>query len=144
MDDGKRTILYLVITIAAFVISVIRKNKKKQENQMQQQKTNSNGEQDVAYEPSVKSEVSNNSRLSNSLFAEFFQEPEYYEVNKIEKEKEVKIQESKNTEEKEIDKKPIPDIHDIDREIEDETDFVNEFDLEQAVIYSEILARREY
>ncbi len=146
------TILYIVVVIGVFVISAINKNKKKQEKLKQHQIIN-NSNQNNEYETLNKSEVSNkpevssNTRITNSLFEEFFQTSKDYQINKVEEVKKEEIvnetTKSKDEAEKVVENKvDITNVDEFDAEYNN--DFIDNIDLEQAVIYSEILARKEY
>lgn len=164
MDDSISTILYIVVAIGAFVISAIGKNKKRKDKiELQQRRENvsfvpteSDGVQE---EKNVKS--SNNkpeNRGVNELFDEFFG------IDEIEKQEDLIKQDENIKSEDKLNIKPEenPDIKkdvnlktdnresvnenidENDDEYDDETHILDTFDLENAVIYSEILSRQEY
>ncbi|MDA3779842.1 MAG: hypothetical protein PF487_06440 [Bacteroidales bacterium] len=170
MDDGIGTILYIAVAIGALVVSAIGKNKKKQERLKMQQKHNVNKYQqsgeDIINENSSNFEDADNSTLisnisqkkKNNLFDEFFETDENRETADNNYEKEKKIAEIEAEEQAAKIEETIEESYDYElgdgyeheyelgdeTEYEDDINLLDEFDLEKAVIYSEIIARKEY
>ncbi|MCK5822876.1 MAG: hypothetical protein KAG95_02670 [Bacteroidales bacterium] len=128
MKGSTNTILYIIVIIASLLFSFLKKKKEKE------------GKKTVS--PNL------NNQSSSNLFSEILGE-DLYENNIAESEEVKKPENIKTTKIKTDIKKDntFKDIHtDIHRKEETSSDFslLEDFDLPQAIVYSEILKRKEF